>query len=1087
MSKTVKAGKIIIELDDGNTIELFGNSAKKTSKKVDDLSKSTQTADRNLKGAARASSNTTKNFSKMQQGLGGLVGAYATLAASIFAIGAAFRALEEASNIKNQIRGMEIFGEVTGIAMRSIVADVRAATGGLLQFRDAAQAAQIATAAGFNATQIKELATGAKLASVALGRDLTDSFNRLIRGVTKAEPELLDELGIVLRIDDATRKFAQANKVAAKSLTIAQRRSAVFEEVSRQLVQNFGEFNEQADELVNPITRLQTAFNDLIVSARNLVGPFEEIANFISRNTGAAAALFVGFGVAIIKSAFPALNTLTTSLQNFAINAQTSSEAANAAYKKQAIAFKANSNDMMASEQIRSAKSRAILRKLGVDEDAFLAKRAINQRRSVAQLIRNEQLRAEGSKKIREAELAHLIAVHKAMEASHVKMTTRMMAGIKALGTGSAAVFTGIGAAGAAGIGAIGTGVSKLSGAFAMLGTVINAAFFIFLAGFVGKFIFEMVFLTKEMREEMEKTDKVIEASQNRIKEIDRIGNKLFQGAAETAEDNFNRINKQLIATFNLINGLRDADAAKSIIGEAQTGQLSKSQRADLAGIVLEQLTTATALAGGDLSSIKSFLQGLNLSSFGITPDFDPDEMKKVDKNIFDSLPDSSGIGGLKGVLEILDRQGLEGSADLLRSIFVDVFKNADPNKITAVIGSTATQLKFVNEAAGDQGEKLQGVSDALKEFVEVTNRITFTPTAFENLASSIRTVKNDIDEAIKAQVTGAQLLDLIQTKTNRNFATVKEGLDFVRLMAFETDAIIKESAQNLRDAGIIDAKLARVGSRKDPLADRVKRNLKIEQLTNKRQKKEIEIRQEVQRLNAANELGNVQAEKKLRNLEDQLMVLQAQEDEATRANSVMGKLNDTMAQQLGNMFQSIIDGTMKASEAFKQFAKVVLEKLVEIAAAEAAANILAAFGSNLITGFAGGGRGDTTMAGEPTPLPQGQAYGRYGGIMKPKFSARMGYMPGGIADGPNAGYTAVLHGREAVIPLGQGQNAIPVVFKDGAPGGMTNSVVNVTVNSDGSSEMTEEQATGMGRSIQAAVINEIANQQRPGGMLSGG
>ena len=105
---------------------------------------------------------------------------------------------------------------------------------------------------------------------------------------------------------------------------------------------------------------------------------------------------------------------------------------------------------------------------------------------------------------------------------------------------------------------------------------------------------------------------------------------------------------------------------------------------------------------------------------------------------------------------------------------------------------------------------------------------------------------------------------------------------------------------------------------------------------------------------------------------------------------------------------------------------------------------------------------------------------------MKPKFSARMGYMPGGIADGPNAGYTAVLHGREAVIPLGQGQDAIPVVFKDGAPGGMTNSVVNVTVNSDGTTEMTEEQATGMGRSIQAAVINEIANQQRPGGMLSG-
>ena len=37
--------------------------------------------------------------------------------------------------------------------------------------------------------------------SIALGRDVTDSFNRLVRGVTKAEPELLDELGIILRLD----------------------------------------------------------------------------------------------------------------------------------------------------------------------------------------------------------------------------------------------------------------------------------------------------------------------------------------------------------------------------------------------------------------------------------------------------------------------------------------------------------------------------------------------------------------------------------------------------------------------------------------------------------------------------------------------------------------------------------------------------------------------------------------------------------------------------------------------------------------------------------------------------------------------
>ena len=61
--------KIPVTIDDKGTM-------KKTAKGA-------HSVDRRLKGAAQASSNTSKNFSKMAQGItGGLVPAYATLAAS---------------------------------------------------------------------------------------------------------------------------------------------------------------------------------------------------------------------------------------------------------------------------------------------------------------------------------------------------------------------------------------------------------------------------------------------------------------------------------------------------------------------------------------------------------------------------------------------------------------------------------------------------------------------------------------------------------------------------------------------------------------------------------------------------------------------------------------------------------------------------------------------------------------------------------------------------------------------------------------------------------------------------------------------
>ena len=189
------------------SLKAIGNEADKTGKKLDKAGKGAHNVDRQLKGAAQASSGASKNFSKMSQGIsGGLVPAYATLAATMFAVTAVFRGLEQAFNWKAQSEGLAMFAEQSGLAMQSLVADMRAATGGLLNFKEAAQAAQIGIASGLTPANLKELAEGAKLVSGALGRDLEDSFNRLIRGVTKAEPELLDELGIILRLDIATRK-----------------------------------------------------------------------------------------------------------------------------------------------------------------------------------------------------------------------------------------------------------------------------------------------------------------------------------------------------------------------------------------------------------------------------------------------------------------------------------------------------------------------------------------------------------------------------------------------------------------------------------------------------------------------------------------------------------------------------------------------------------------------------------------------------------------------------------------------------------------------------------------------------------------
>ena len=109
------------------------------------------------------------------------------------------------------------------------------------------------------------------------------------------------------------------------------------------------------------------------------------------------------------------------------------------------------------------------------------------------------------------------------------------------------------------------------------------------------------------------------------------------------------------------------------------------------------------------------------------------------------------------------------------------------------------------------------------------------------------------------------------------------------------------------------------------------------------------------------------------------------------------------------------------------------------------------------------------------------------GGIMN-NGSKVAGYATGGIANGPNSGHLAMLHGREAVVPLPNG-NSIPVQMKGN--GGMQNNNVTVNVSMESSGQANvDAQADGtdskkLGTLIASAVQRELHNQKRAGGILN--
>ena len=307
MAKKIKGGSVEFEVSDGGSLKKLEKNSKRAGQALGSVASNAQEADRRLKGTANMSSNSTKNFAKQAQSIsGGLVPAYATLAAQVFAVSAAFEFLKSAFNTRNLIEGQKAFSAVTGVAYRSLTKDIKAATQGMLSFEEAAQAAAIGTAAGLTRGQLTQIGKAATDVSLALGRDLTDSFNRLTRGITKAEPELLDELGIVLRLDPAMKNYASSVGKAVADLTQFERSQAIANEVLGQAESKFGAIQKIMDPSAFALGQFSAAFNDLMVEFKvGLVEFLTPTIKFLSNNVEAlTGALALGLAP-VLRSILP--------------------------------------------------------------------------------------------------------------------------------------------------------------------------------------------------------------------------------------------------------------------------------------------------------------------------------------------------------------------------------------------------------------------------------------------------------------------------------------------------------------------------------------------------------------------------------------------------------------------------------------------------------------------------------------------------------------------------------------------------------------------------------------------------------------
>ena len=223
-------------------------------------------------------------FSNFQAGLVTLSSAVDLARQGFDLISGAFQSTFDQLDRAREIDGVaNSFQRLQGSAAlaQQTLNELRTATQGLVSDFELQKAANQAVLLGLPTEGFDKLAAAAIRLGSATGRDAVGAINDLVEGVGKGSTELLDNLGVVVRADDAYRNYAETLGKTASQLDDTEKKLAFQAEALRKITEGAERVAEVQDDASSASQQLATAFSNLR----------DRVAQAVAENTNLATGL----------------------------------------------------------------------------------------------------------------------------------------------------------------------------------------------------------------------------------------------------------------------------------------------------------------------------------------------------------------------------------------------------------------------------------------------------------------------------------------------------------------------------------------------------------------------------------------------------------------------------------------------------------------------------------------------------------------------------------------------------------------------------------------------------------------------------
>ncbi len=160
-----------------------------------------------------------------------------------------------------------------GLSSQEMITAMQRASRGTLDANRIMASSNLLLGAKFE-TSVEDMSVAmefARLKSKQFGLSTEEAFSRLVRGAVKSEVELLDELGIMLKLNDSLKIYASSLGISTKELDSTQRSQAIWNAILIEARLELKEHPAGIDKATDAYERLDSKFRELTEGAGRLL------------------------------------------------------------------------------------------------------------------------------------------------------------------------------------------------------------------------------------------------------------------------------------------------------------------------------------------------------------------------------------------------------------------------------------------------------------------------------------------------------------------------------------------------------------------------------------------------------------------------------------------------------------------------------------------------------------------------------------------------------------------------------------------------------------------------------------------------